>query len=165
MKRRVEPARANRVGYPRLSALLVGAAPLVAGSAFADATIPVQGHTTIAAPAVVVAPPPPQPPQPNHPTPPTESPPPPHPVPPLGGKVACPRIPKESNAKPDPKADPKVNGKKRREVPLLQGLIGRAQPPSSSAWQLLESASLDEGAIVIHPHGPDEPCEVVGRRA
>jgi hypothetical protein len=162
VKRQVEPATARRAAYPRLSALVVGAAPFVAGSAFADVTPPVTGQTVHAPPVLAVAPPPPQPPpQPSNPPPPDQPAPPAHIVPPLRGKIACPRPPKEPAGKTEPKANPK----KKPELPKIMGDLARAEPPSAHTWRLLEAASLEESARVVHPHGPDEPCQVAGRRA
>jgi hypothetical protein len=152
------PAQAA-TGYPRRAGAwrwLAGAPiALASAGALADVTPPPGGSGV---PGQVVAarlpdgerprdPKQPQTPNPN-PTPKQ-----PDPIPILRGKIACPRKDPE---KPKP-------AKKPDEYPRPKGDIARAQPPSPELV-LRSEGSLDDG-FVIHPHGPDEPCEPIGARA
>ena len=155
MKRKLQAARPADAGYPTLRALLglATAAPLAlaATTALADASVPDK------------PPPPPS----------TGDPQQPQPKPPevpihLGGKVACPRAPKEQPApKPQKKRDPDIR---------MKGQWGfNVRPPEAATYSAFGAPSLRRGpsfaiadildgeGVVIHPHGPDEPCHPRGR--
>jgi len=174
----VKPAPARATGYPRLARawrLLVGAAPLVMAPAAArgDAsTPPCPQHANQNSGKVpqakgdIPAPKPPAPP----------------PVdkakaaeiiletPALGGVIAAPEPPRPPSAPPpqpkvgEPKkAAPPPKGKTivppKKQEPVLDGLLGRrVAPPDGRAVAFVVGGEPREGAIVIHPHGPDEPC-------
>jgi len=167
------PAPSRAAGYPRLARawrLLVGAAPLVIAPAAArgDASTPPcpqHANQSGKVPQVkgdIPAPRPPAPP----------------PVdkakaaeiiletPALGGVIASPeppRPPPQPNKVGEPKkaAPPKRKTivPPKKQEPVLDGLLGRrVAPPDGRAVAFVIGGELDEGAIVIHPHGPDEPC-------
>ncbi len=140
MKRLVRAASIVAAAYPSLRAL-------------ADVTPPPAGHglagTIVAARTA-------EEPKPQDPAPapaPSPNPAPKNPIPILRGKVACPR---KEIEKPKPAKPP-------AEYPRPKGDIARAARPSPQLVILLDGEA-GEG-MVIHPHGPDEPCSPIGRRS
>jgi hypothetical protein len=183
VRRVPKPAAGRSVGYPSLRpAWLLLAGALTPGVALADSSVPVQVKKPgpqapplpgqMPAPRVVDATQP-QDPKPNEPPPDANRNPKPRPreLPKLMGKIACPRKPpaevdaeepKESS-RPSPSPDGAWKGEKPapkppKEYPRPKGDIARARRPQAP-WQLL--AALEDGAHVIHPHGPDEPCREI----
>jgi outer membrane biosynthesis protein TonB len=144
MSRRPRPL--HRAGYPTLAGLLA----LGPGLALAD-----------------VSPPPPpdpgRPPRPpvatpgEHPPPQAQPGKPPREPPKLMGKIACPRKPGEMPAPAPPKPPPAAKKAAPAEKPkvdfMIEGGLARARPPAP----LYRLASSGIG-LVVHPHGPDEPC-------
>lgn len=161
-RRPLSPVGGRAAGYPRLGAAwrALAGAPLVLASAgaLADVTPPPSSgqapHPAAVRPATpVVADNSMKPPEnPSPPPSPAPKPPPPHRK--LMGKVACPQPPDP----PPPKAvTPKA---KPPEFPRPRGDIARARRPEAP-WLLLARATPGEGTHTIHPHGPDEPCQVI----
>ncbi len=143
-----------RPQYPRLRAgwaLLIGATPaLAAAPAWGDASV---GNAK--KPPDKRAPKDPQ-------NPPSRDPAPPKTIEPeLGGKVAAPRPPQ-----PPPEGDKKAAEQKPKKPPPMPG--GLARPSKHDPIDFVEVSSLDgesiagDDWIVIHPHGPDEPCSQIG---
>src|SRR5438094_128843 len=88
--------------------------------------------------------------------------------PPMPGVIARPEPPRAPD--PPPKPDPQTQKKAappkgkalvppKKSEPILEGLLGRrVTPPDPRAVAFALGVELDDGAFVIHPHGPDEPC-------
>jgi hypothetical protein len=145
MKRVLAPAPAARARFPRLPAawrILAGAAPLaLAGAALADATVPPPpGHETE---KKTVTPCPLRGGQAGS----SEQ----YPMP--GGVIAAPQPP----VPPLPKADPKKDKAKAKAKPAKEA----AKP---SEWRLEGFEwHVDAQPLILHPHGPDEPCRKTRR--
>jgi hypothetical protein len=168
-RRAPSPAAGRTVGYPSLKpAWLLLAGALTPGLALADSSVPTHVKKPgpqapplpgqMPAPRVVDATQP-QEPKPNEPPPDQNRNPKPRPreLPKLMGKIACPRKPPPTEAATDEPAE-KPAPKPPKEYPRPKGDIARARRPQAP-WQLL--AALTDGAHLIHPHGPDEPCHEV----
>lgn len=79
-----------------------------------------------------------------------------------GGKVPCPpRLPGQEVAPyaPVPPVTPRRAKPRREEPPMVDGLMGsRPRGPDAPVFAQLTDGDDPADALVIHPHGPDEPC-------
>ncbi len=146
MRVKASPPRAP--AYPRIAdawRVLLGAAPLVVGGvAHADSSVP----------------PCPTQHKPDQPQPMKQ---PPMPTPPLPGGMMRPRTPEPPTPQPPKSPDTPKKLKqqpappKRDELFQIDGGYGRrVAPPDAPRFVMTDDP---EGAIVIHAHGPDEPCK------
>jgi hypothetical protein len=143
---RVKASPPRTVNYPRVAdawRLLLGAAPLIVGGvAHADASVPPCPNQK----------------QPDRPVP--EKTPTPTPTPPIPGGMMRPLPP--DPPKPPKPPEPSRKLKKQPAPPVriepdIDGGFGRrVSPPDAPRFVLTDDP---EGAIVIHAHGPDEPCK------
>lgn len=184
--RPIKPASPRRPSYPRLDGawrILLGAAPMVlAAPAHGDATVPTHGKTkTSAGKGEGEKPAPPRPVKvrlggdeayvapPDLP----EANPAVKRAPcPLKAKVAPegvkidPQKPPLPKGKPQPQGGARVPTPPRPEPPQVDG--GLARPSLPAPPDAIRSAAVQPRrgrAMVLHLHGPDEPCRVIERSA
>jgi hypothetical protein len=168
-RRAPKAAPARGAGYPSLRpAWLLLAGALAPGVSLADSSVPTNvkkpGREAPPLPGQMPAPrvvdaTQPNDPKPSEPPPdPSKNPKPrPRELPKLMGKIACPRKPPEKVIDSDEPVE-KPAPRPPKEYPRPKGDIARARRPQAP-W--IFASVLGEGAHVIHPHGPDEPCHEI----